>query len=540
MAKLNFFRSTDLHFIFTEFFKSRIKQMIWPTDILSIESWVLLGTLFALFRYYLHRKWQALKRWNIPHEPPSVLKMGNAMDFLRGRAFTYASECKEKFGPIYGLYIGTSPAIAVHDVDIMRAIYIKEFANFPNREVNQVQLAGKEMNTSVVQVRGAQWKRIRSTMSPIFSASKLRHMSGLLDQCSENLVQLLRKRIEAGGGEFKIRERFSSLSLDMVLSAAFSTDVNTQNDDKEEPEITKYAKQLFQFSLLSPIIFIVLMFPSTAKIFEKLNFTTMKKGPLSYFIELANMLMQRKIDDPHDQNRVDFMQLLLENRITDEDVAKGAEKGLTKNEIIGNSMVMILAGFENTANTMGFLAYNLATHPKIQSYLQSEIDEMIKEGGKFDYDCISGLKFLDMCMQESLRLYTPITWNARASKEEITINGLNIPAKTTITIPAYALAHDPEYWDEPHEFKPERMRDMSQIDPMYFQPFGVGPRNCIGMRFAMLEVKMVIAKLLYNFDLKPTAKTPKPPLKLSLNAGVRPKDEVELKAVPRSTDAADI
>nr|XP_039269292.1 cytochrome P450 3A16-like [Styela clava] len=81
------------------------------------------------------------------------------------------------------------------------------------------------------------------------------------------------------------------------------------------------------------------------------------------------------------------------------------------------------------------------------------------------------------------------------------------------------------------------MRDMNQIDPMMFQPFGAGPRNCIGTRFALMEIKMSLAKLLYSFTFKPAENTPNPPLKFTYALVVRPVVDFDLVAVPRNSVA---
>ena len=98
--------------------------------------------------------------------------------------------------------------------------------------------------------------------------------------------------------------------------------------------------------------------------------------------------------------------------------------------------------------------------------------------------------------------------NSRYTDVDITVKGITIPAGTHVDVPVYGLHHDEEYWEDPWKYIPERFEDMSKIDPMVFQPFGAGPRNCIGMRLAIVEVKMAVAKILQKFELGMCEDTP--------------------------------
>nr|XP_039270251.1 cytochrome P450 3A5-like [Styela clava] len=511
--------------------------MITPLDILSIETWVLIISLLALGRYYIHRKWQYLKNINIPHEPCSIRKFGHlSYTFGAETALQYDNKCKEKFGNVYGTYFGITPTVHIHDPDILRQIFIKEFSNFAMRQRRFLKISGEELNNSLTNVDLKQWKRMRNTLTPTFSSAKLRQMTTIMEWCADNAIVALNKKVENNGGVFNSKDFFSRISLDVVCSAAFSTKVDSINDTENEPEIVKKAKELMKGGGVLSKLFVLLIVLSEflEKVLEKLNIPLVRGESLKYFRRLTDHVIEKRKNNPHDTGRVDLMQLMLDAEISPDKVKEGAEKGLTKIEIIGNSMLMIMAGYQNTGNLMSWTSFNFARHPEIQAKVQEEIDEMIKTHGKLDYDGINGLKFLDMCINETLRLYTPIIRNARIAERETTINGLTIPAGLLVAIPVYGLAHDPDYWDEPFAYKPERMRDMSQIDPMMFQPFGAGPRNCIGLRFALIEVKMALAKILHQFTIKPAENTPEAPMKFKFTNTLAPAVNFDLKVEPRN------
>nr|XP_039255455.1 cytochrome P450 3A31-like [Styela clava] len=503
--------------------------MFNPLNLLSAESLLLICTLFLLVRYLLQRKWSILSSWNIPHDPPSVRNFGHAKIIVSEKVFEYELECKKKFGPIWGYYVMTAPRIVIHDPEILKVIYIKEFSKFPNR-VNKFRLVhGEELANGLLFTLDDQWKRIRTTMTPTFSTAKLRQMVGIVKRCADDTIDVFRRKINSTDGIFVARSVFGGLSMDVVCAAAFSTDVNSQDETKIQPRITANANKFFRTGFFQASFLIAAIFPFLEGLVSK---HASQRSHIVYFRDLCRGLMEQRRKEKGD--RVDLMQLMSDAEVPESELKDDAKKGMSELEIIGNSITMLFAGYETTSTAMSFLAYNLAQYPETQKQLQTEIDKMFEECVELDYDNVNQLKFLDMCLNESLRLYCPIPRNSRIAKEEVTIGGLTIPKGSLVAIPIYALCHDPDYWEDPMEFKPERMRNMDEIDNIIFQPFGCGPRNCIGMRFAMMEIKITFCKLLHQFSFEPTAETPKPPLKLKYDLTTRSKVNFNLKVVPRN------
>ncbi|KAJ8364013.1 hypothetical protein SKAU_G00128440 [Synaphobranchus kaupii] len=176
--------------------------------------------------------------------------------------------------------------------------------------------------------------------------------------------------------------------------------------------------------------------------------------------------------------------------------------GLTDHEILSQSMMYIFVGYETSSSTLTFLAYNLATNPEIMKKLQEEIDEVFPNKAPVTYEAVMQMEYLDMALK-SLRIYPISARLERVCKKTIEINGVTIPKGTVVIIPVYALHHDPELGSEPELFKPERFskENKDSMDPYVYLPFGAGPRNCIGMRFANAMMKLAVVQILQNFDL---------------------------------------
>ncbi|KAM7296238.1 cytochrome P450 3A11-like [Ixodes scapularis] len=194
----------------------------------------------------------------------------------------------------------------------------------------------------------------------------------------------------------------------------------------------------------------------------------------------------------------------------DDDVSKptdtnlnGRRKRVLSNaEVHANAQVFLIAGTETSRTALTFTSYLLAKFQDVQDRLRTEITAVLERDGKFSYDNVFSMRYLDQVISESLRFYPPVTgFITRTCQHDYEYNGLKIPAGISVLIPPYQLHHDPNLWTEPEKFDPERFsaENKGSFDPMAFQPFGNGPRNCVGLRFAQLEMKLTLAKMLAKY-----------------------------------------
>lgn len=159
----------------------------------------------------------------------------------------------------------------------------------------------------------------------------------------------------------------------------------------------------------------------------------------------------------------------------------------------------MLGGYETTATALSYLSFILATHEKEQSRLQNEIDRIYD-----DHDQIMKNEYLDWFIRETLRLFpiAPFIINRQCNKE-CQIGELKLDAGTNIAVDIYSIHYDEQLYGpvSPLKFYPERFQDKRH--PLAWIPFGAGPRNCIGMRFAMLEIKLAVVQILRQFTILP-------------------------------------
>jgi cytochrome P450 len=165
----------------------------------------------------------------------------------------------------------------------------------------------------------------------------------------------------------------------------------------------------------------------------------------------------------------------------------------------------MIAGYETASTALAYVTYILATHPEEQKKLQNHIDFYLNNDTILDYEILNKMDYLDWFIRETLRMYpiTPIIIN-RECFEQIDLPGLGrIYPGTKLTLDMYSLHYDNDLWGpvDTKIFYPERFA--TKRHPVAWVAFGAGPRNCIGMRFALTEIKFTIIRILQNYTILP-------------------------------------
>ncbi|CAG2117506.1 unnamed protein product, partial [Medioppia subpectinata] len=190
------------------------------------------------------------------------------------------------------------------------------------------------------------------------------------------------------------------------------------------------------------------------------------------------------------------------------DANKAFDK-LTEVEVIGMSMSMLGAGYETTASQLCYITRILALKPWYQTKLVDEIHNTLytKDTNELsmDYEKLQKMSFLDAFIKEVMRVNCSVTRYIEVDRivtNDTYLEGIYLPKNTPIIIPIWALHIDPDHFPEPMEFKPERFLpdNIDTINPYTYLPFATGPRNCIGFRFALLELKYTLVKLLCRYE----------------------------------------
>lgn len=188
------------------------------------------------------------------------------------------------------------------------------------------------------------------------------------------------------------------------------------------------------------------------------------------------------------------------------------EGGLTFDELTSNGSTLILGGSETTATLLSGCIFQLLKNPDVMKRILAEIRGNFTSADDIDMFSIAHLKYTLAVLDETMRIYppTPNQHPREAPPGGDTIGEDVIPEGTTLYISQYVMCHLDSYWAKPEEFHPERFlkddettfEQFKNDDHTVFQPFSAGSRNCIGRNLAYAEMRLILTRLLYDFDLE--------------------------------------
>uniref|UniRef100_A0A8C6KY37 Thromboxane-A synthase n=1 Tax=Nothobranchius furzeri TaxID=105023 RepID=A0A8C6KY37_NOTFU len=522
----------------------------------------------GLLYWYSVSPFSVLSRCGIKHPKP-VPFFGNMLMFRNGflRPLT---DITKTYGKISGYYLGRRPVVLVADPDLLRQVMVKDFSNFSNRMVRTITGYHSFSTNGLLRLRDERWKRVRSILTPSFSAAKLKEMVPLINTAVVSLMDNLNNHAESGKA-FDIYRCFGCFTMDVIINVAFGTQVDSQKNP-DDP-LVQHANMFFTMPFLKPLTLFTILCPTFMTPLVRLIPNKRQVQIDKFFISSIQKIIKQREEQPPDQRRRDLLQLILDARTGHESVSlehfdtlnhsdefgdrsqetqpsasKREPSGphpeeslincpqkrtLTEDEIVGQSLVVLLAGYETSSNTLGFCCYLLALHPECQHKVQEEVDEFFKR--HVNYGNVQELKYLDMVISETLRLYPPGFRYTREVEHDCVINGQFLPKGVLLDIFPGFFHLDPDHWPEPEKFIPERFTPEAKASrhPFAYLPFGAGPRNCVGMRLAQLEMKMALVHLFHRFNIVACSET-KVPLNLKSFGTLGPKDGIFVKVTRRN------
>uniref|UniRef100_A0A673KG48 Cytochrome P450, family 3, subfamily C, polypeptide 4 n=1 Tax=Sinocyclocheilus rhinocerous TaxID=307959 RepID=A0A673KG48_9TELE len=271
-------------------------------------------------------------------------------------------------------------------------------------------------------------------------------------------------------GILVLRAVVGPYSLDVVTSSSFSVDIDSINN-ADDPFVTS-VKKFIQFNMFNPLFMLIRMLLKWGLLF-------FSKSSMDFFYSAL-----KKIKDEHNKesDNLHIIDSFISNGTCCQICGFVNLIGHTDHEILSQSLVFILGGYETTSTTLTYL-YNLATNPDCLEKLVEEIDtnfppdvrttaSALGKAPLHSHHALMKMDYLEMAISESMRLL-------------------------------------PTLWESPDEFRPERFSPecKSEMNQYAFLPFGLGPRNCIGMRFAQMIMKLLVLKLLQNFSMETCKET---------------------------------
>ena len=468
--------------------------------------------------------------------PPPQPYFGNYKEIAKGGILRAVEKWMAQYGPTFIYYVGIHPVLSTQDVEVIKSVMVKNFDCFVNRMY--LPTPHKKGKVPIMMLmRDEQWRKIRHVLSPTFSGKKLKMLAPFIEKSCKRLKTKMAAVCNTDNS-VNVSLLFGMFALENILHTVFSRDVDLDTD-KEHPLVTA-AFSIFHSSRRSvdnnnageKLLLLISHFPWIEHLVRFIARKTAVARSWDY-VEDASCKMFEDRTDAMKTGYVslDLLHMMLQARDENRDTCP-----LSNEEVVSTVMSNLLAGFETTGLTLSNLAYHLALNPDLQDKLAKEINDYFDLHPDSSLsDAADKIEYVTMVMNEAMRI-CPVGTLSRECKQTCAVtDDLVIEKGTTVSFPLCVIHHNPEYWPNPDKFDPERFNpNKEQTYPTYaFLPFGEGPRYCLGKRYGLLQLKMVIISVYKDMYFKRAPETDVP-LEVCQGFTVNPVNPIKLHIVSKS------
>ncbi|CAH0587992.1 unnamed protein product [Chrysodeixis includens] len=462
--------------------------------------------LCAALYFYFTRTFNYWKKRNVPGPEPTALFGNFKESALRRKNIglvvqdLYNAFPNEK---VVGIYRMTTPSLLIRDLDVIKHIMIKDFELFADRGV---EFSKKGLGQNLFHADGDTWRGLRNRFTPIFTSGKLKRMYYLMHERADKYIEFLQRESEKSN-EFEVHSLVQKFTVSTITACAFGLDINTLDEKVEALEIIDKMVLEANFGLE-----LDMMYPG---ILKKLGISLFPSTVLSFFSGLVKNVVSMRNGKPTSRN--DFMDLMLGLRemgsVTSNKLGSTETTvEITDDVLAAQAFVFYVGGYETSATTVSYLLYQLALNQDVQEKVIQEVDEVLKENnGEVTYDCLMNMKYLTKVFDETLRMYSIVEPLQRKATVDYKIPGTDVTIEkgTVLLISPRGIHYDEKYYPKPEVFDPNRFdADVAgSRHPCAYLPFGLGQRNCIGMRFGRLQSVLCVVKMLSKFRIEPSKNT---------------------------------
>jgi cytochrome P450 family 9 len=445
----------------------------------------------------------------------------------------------------------------IRDPELIKRIGIKDFDYFTDHRMIFDAKVDPMFANSLIALRGQKWREMRASLSPAFTGSKMRQMFQSVLECGENMAKTLLSQVATTNGQtYDMKDLFTRFTNDVIATTAFGIEVNSFKD--KDNVFYMMGTRVVNFSSAATAIKFI-GYSIAPGLMKALNIHLLDHKASTYFQktiadnfqiretnniirhDLIQLLLQLRtgnaIERGDDSKQIDGFATVEESEIGQ----KTVQQNWNDDELMAQCFLFFLAGFDTASTLLSFVAYELAVNTDVQEKLLSEIFLVNKVNKCLTYDTLQKMKYLDMVVCEALRKWPPAPVVDRLCGKDYKLElndgrpDILLKEGQFCWIPIYSIHHDPKYYPNPEKFDPERFNDENKktIVSGAYLPFGIGPRNCIGSRFALMEVKAVLYNLLLNFSFEVSEKTQFPLVLAKEMTGLAAENGIHLELRPR-------
>jgi cytochrome P450 len=430
--------------------------------------------------------------------PKGGFYFGSGVDFRRDQLGFYES-CAREYGDLAATRMGPFRILLIYHPDAIEELLVtrsRDFVKSPG-----VRLLRPLLGDGLLLSEGDTWLRQRRLVQPAFHRQRVagygevmtafagRHVAGWKD-----------------GDVIEVHAEMMALTQAIVAKTLFDADVS--GDAHEAGQAARVLAEDFGARLQS-FRLVPYWLPTPANL-------RARRAVRRLDALVHRIIAERRASD---EDRGDLLSMLLS--------AQDADDGtrMTARQVRDEVMTIFMAGHETTAVALSWTWYLLARHPEAEARLADELRDVL--GGRAPSVAdLPRLRFADMVVTESMRLYPPAYGIGRQAAKATEIAGHSIAPRDILVAPTWVVHRDRRWFEEPEAFRPERWAgDLARRLPRYaYFPFGGGPRQCIGNGFALMEAVLLLAAIAQRFrmTLVPGQRiTPTPYITLRPEPGIR-------------------
>ncbi|XP_037950754.1 cytochrome P450 9b2-like [Teleopsis dalmanni] len=449
------------------------------------------------------------KKRNIPYEKPYpvVGNFGNVVMNKDSAQKTIIDFYKRnKMHKIVGFFNFRKPVYIINEPEMIKKICIKDFDNFPNH-TPFINVDDDPLLSGMLTImKDQRWKNMRNTLTPVFTTAKMRNMFPLMNECFSECIKNLKMQLPNGSCELEMKQFMTKLSNDIIASTAFGISTNSYKDPNNQfynvgQSLTNFrGSEMIKFTISNVAPWIL----------KYLGIKIFDQKKTDYFMRLVIDAM--KYREKNNIVRPDMIQLLLEAK-------KESAQHWSDEDIVAQCFVFFFAAFENNTILICAASHELMSNPDVQQRLYEECLEIKEElqDQPLSYDIANKMKYMDMVLNETLRKWSIAALTDRVCSKDYKLTDeednfvFEFKVGDRVWFPISGLHMDEQHFENPEEFIPERFSDDNKgnIKPFTYIPFGAGPRNCIGNRYALMQAKAMLYYLVINCKLERSENTVK-------------------------------
>lgn len=384
----------------------------------------------------------------------------------------------EVFGDFFKVKLFTRNMIATRSPHWMDQVFVKNQKKYEKDfSMEQISIAlGKGLLTNT----GESWFKQRRLAQPAFYKKRLEGLVDIMERLTDEYIEKFQSY--RSGHKIFIDQEMMTLTASIVLETLLGEkmNVNLKNVQNTIAVVQAYIIKRVRIPLY----------------IQYSEWTGEHKKFLTMIDEMDQIIYdiihKRRIQPSEESNLISMLM--------DAEDADTGEK-MSEKQLRDELVTIYVAGHETSAYALSWTFYELMQHPEIVKKIKEEVGQVIHEG-KIGKEGLQKLEYTAAVIQESMRLHPPAYFVSRECMEDDEIEGCEVKKGTGILISIIAMHRHPELWDKPLEFIPERFLTHNPATRKYYHPFGAGPRMCIGNHFALMEITLILAKMIYYLDFK--------------------------------------